>query len=44
MQVPSFTEKEFQTNEALSIVLESFPDEQKAVDGRSWLPLHFAVS
>jgi len=32
------------TNEALYTVLESFPDEAKAVDGRSWLPLHFAVS
>jgi hypothetical protein len=44
MQVASFAENELQTNEALSTVLESFPDEQKAVDGRSWLPLHFAAS
>jgi len=43
--VASVAENELQTNEALSTVLESFPDEQKAVDGRSWLPLHhFAVS
>jgi hypothetical protein len=41
----SVAENELQTNDALSTVLESFPDEQKAVDGRSWLPLHhFAVS
>jgi len=45
MQVSSFAENEFQhTNEALSTLLLSFPDEQKGVDGRSWLPLHFAVS
>jgi len=44
-QVSSFAENVLkQTNDALSIVLESFPDEQKSVDGRSWLPLHFAVS
>jgi hypothetical protein len=44
-QVSSFAENDFQlTNEALSTVLQSFPDEQKAIDGRSWLPLHFAVS
>ena len=44
MHVSSFAEGELQTNEALSTLLQSFPDEQKAVDGRSWLPLHFALS
>jgi len=44
MEVASFAENELQTNEALSTVLESFPDDTKTVDGRSWLPLHFAVS
>jgi ankyrin repeat protein len=46
MQVASFAENDVQlnqTDEALSTVLESFPDEQKVADGRSWLPLHFAV-
>jgi len=36
-QISYFAENELQTNKALSIVLESFPDEEKAVNGRSWL-------
>ena len=31
-------------NEALIELLESFPDYNKLNDGRTWLPLHFAVS
>jgi len=44
MQVSSSLAENKRTNEALNTVLESFPDEKKATDGRSWLPLHFAVS
>jgi len=44
IQVASFAENDLlQTNAALTTVLQSFPDKRKVIDGRSWLPLHFAV-
>jgi len=45
MQIASCAEKENWTNVALNTVLQTFPaDKNKNSDGRSWLPLHFAVS
>jgi ankyrin repeat protein len=41
-QFASFAENELVVNEALDTVFESFPRDSK--DGKSWLPLHFAVS
>ena len=34
----------FERNDALGIIMESFPDHSKLHDGRLWMPLHFAVS
>eukprot|EP01036_Dinobryon_divergens_P033707 gene33707-43565_t len=36
--------KSSEINSAQSRVLDVFPDEAKRLDGRSWLPLHWAVS
>ena len=34
----------FKQNDALGIIMKSFPDHSKLHDGRLWMPLHFAVS
>ena len=32
------------TRSAVKMVLTAFPDQKKRIDGRMWLPMHFAVS